>query len=426
MGIDMEIDLIMGLAKPKTALTALPTDGTPDIAEGDLPDFSALLSAENLDDSVAPEGAPTPELPLQIVALAPQEKVLELTQNPEPGPKLLAEVEAKAVPEKPLDSNALPSFITPSILLAQPQPQTEKPSPRLAEQTRPAEIFAVNSIAAPAQPDQAVKAVELAPISPISLGKRALPDPPQKPDIEVKSPAPTVADAPQAAKAQVAQVAQVAQILPLPLGNQANALPEPTPDEPKTNQPALSLQTPAKIVAQPLVLPAPAIGFTNVETITDDPAEIQFGIKIERQVVETILPSRAAVAAAPVATQITAQLPQLLTKADKQTIELRLDPPELGRVTIHLTTNDQQVTAQVIADRPDTVDLMRRHAELLAATLARAGFSQADLSFQQGQSQNNKGEFEQFQSIAGISESDEPAISTPILTGQDGRLDIRL
>ena len=122
--------------------------------------------------------------------------------------------------------------------------------------------------------------------------------------------------------------------------------------------PVLSAKTPPKSNAQAPALPAPALGFSNIETVVAAPDELQFGIKIERQATEITHPFRVRSTAAPVASQITAQLPQMLTKAEKQTVELRLDPPELGRVTIHLTTNDQQVTATVIAEarrhgRPD-------------------------------------------------------------------------
>jgi len=151
-----------------------------------------------------------------------------------------------------------------------------------------------------------------------------------------------------------------------------------------------------------------------------------FSLKIESQPVEAVKAPHVATPPAPVATQISEQLPHLLKKTEKQSVELRLDPPELGRVTIHLTTHDQQISAHVVADRVDTVDLMRRHAELLTATLARAGFAQADLSFQQGKSHNQQGGFLPFQGVTDtFGEHDQP-LPAPTLTGLDGRLDIRL
>ncbi len=410
MGIDMEIDQIMGLAKPKTAP---PSQGTPEVTEADNPDFSALLNGEKPDESIVPDGMPTPELTPQISAPAFQEQAAETPTKPEATLKESPEPAAKTAP----DSKDILATELPNIPVDGTLPQAAPPSEILPTAPNTAEILAAQSIAAPAQPTRAEKGAELAPVLPLTSSQRVPPEAEQSRDTKAKLPGPVAADPAPAAKAQS---------LPLPPGMQAIAPSEKTPEEPKASLPAPAAQMPAKIEAQPSSQPAPAIGFTNVETNTDDPAEIQFGIKIERQTIETVQINRATTPAAPVATQITAQLPQLLTKVDKQTIELRLDPPELGRVTIHLTTNDQQVTAQVIADRPDTVDLMRRHAELLTATLARAGFSQADLSFQQGQGQQQKGGFEQFQSITGTSESDEPVIPAPTRAGPDGRLDIRL
>ncbi len=165
---------------------------------------------------------------------------------------------------------------------------------------------------------------------------------------------------------------------------------------------------------------------SNIEAVAPMPSELQFSLKVEMQPIAQGHPVRTAHTPTPVANQIAEQLPHLITKAEKQTVELRLDPPELGRVTIHLTTHDQQVTAHITADRTDTVELMRRHAELLTATLARAGFSQADLSFQQGKNQSNQGGFSAFQSTSSGFESDEPAPPAPAETGLNGRLDIRL
>jgi hypothetical protein len=62
-------------------------------------------------------------------------------------------------------------------------------------------------------------------------------------------------------------------------------------------------------------------------------------------------------------------------------VELRLDLPELGAVTIDIATEDGVVRAVLSAERPETLDLMRRHAEALQRDLMAAGFGRADLSF---------------------------------------------
>jgi len=62
-------------------------------------------------------------------------------------------------------------------------------------------------------------------------------------------------------------------------------------------------------------------------------------------------------------------------------VELRLDPPELGSVSIDIAMEDGGVRATVSAERPETLDLMRRHAEALQRELLAAGFGRADLAF---------------------------------------------
>ncbi|RMH50425.1 MAG: flagellar hook-length control protein FliK [Alphaproteobacteria bacterium] len=65
-------------------------------------------------------------------------------------------------------------------------------------------------------------------------------------------------------------------------------------------------------------------------------------------------------------------------------VEIRLDPPELGRVRVTLSGAEGHLSALITADRPETLDLMRRHAELLLRDLAAAGFRGADLAFAGG------------------------------------------
>jgi flagellar hook-length control protein FliK len=63
-------------------------------------------------------------------------------------------------------------------------------------------------------------------------------------------------------------------------------------------------------------------------------------------------------------------------------VEIRLDPPELGRLSIEFARGeDGVVTAMVAAERPETLDIMRRHGELLLRELARFGIGDASLQF---------------------------------------------
>ena len=65
-------------------------------------------------------------------------------------------------------------------------------------------------------------------------------------------------------------------------------------------------------------------------------------------------------------------------------VELALSPEELGRLTISIRHDGDFVRVTVIADRPETLDLMRRHGGDLLADLRQAGFAGASLNFGQG------------------------------------------
>jgi flagellar hook-length control protein FliK len=54
-------------------------------------------------------------------------------------------------------------------------------------------------------------------------------------------------------------------------------------------------------------------------------------------------------------------------------VEVALDPPELGRVRLSLVEVNGAMTLSIIAERPETADLMRRHLALLAEEFARQG-----------------------------------------------------
>lgn len=62
-------------------------------------------------------------------------------------------------------------------------------------------------------------------------------------------------------------------------------------------------------------------------------------------------------------------------------IELTLTPEELGPLRLSMVGEGDLIRIVVQAERPDTLDLVRRHADLLVQELRQAGFAGADLSF---------------------------------------------
>ena len=74
---------------------------------------------------------------------------------------------------------------------------------------------------------------------------------------------------------------------------------------------------------------------------------------------------------------------------DNGPLELSLSPDELGKLTISIKQEGNFVHVTLTADRPETLDLMRRNASDLVADLRQTGFSGASLSFGQGQKDQN-------------------------------------
>ncbi len=69
-------------------------------------------------------------------------------------------------------------------------------------------------------------------------------------------------------------------------------------------------------------------------------------------------------------------------------VELTLNPEELGRVKLTLQGSDGAMSVQLTVERPETLELLRRHIDLLAADLRQAGYERLTFAFagQQGQS----------------------------------------
>ncbi len=69
--------------------------------------------------------------------------------------------------------------------------------------------------------------------------------------------------------------------------------------------------------------------------------------------------------------------------AGKNRFEIRLDPPELGRIEVRLDVDrDGNTSTRLIADRSDTLDLLRRDSAGLERALQDAGLKTADNGLQ--------------------------------------------
>lgn len=82
-----------------------------------------------------------------------------------------------------------------------------------------------------------------------------------------------------------------------------------------------------------------------------------------------------------------AQIVGGLSSAKPGVTEIALSPEELGRVTLQMQADAQDPDRMVVMlsfDRPETLELFRRHADQLAEVIRSAGYSGVDIGFAQG------------------------------------------
>ena len=82
---------------------------------------------------------------------------------------------------------------------------------------------------------------------------------------------------------------------------------------------------------------------------------------------------------------LASRITEMSITRDNGPVDVSLSPDELGKLTISIKQDGSFVHVTLTAERPETLDLMRRNASDLIADLRQTGFSGASLSFGQGQ-----------------------------------------
>jgi hypothetical protein len=101
----------------------------------------------------------------------------------------------------------------------------------------------------------------------------------------------------------------------------------------------------------------------------------------------------------PVTQMVAATLSRAARNGEDQTLRLQLDPPELGRIEVHMHfTKDKTMKAHMVIEKPETMLMMQRDAHTLERALHDSGIgvSGNSLSFElsgQGQAFDGNGTF---------------------------------
>lgn len=120
--------------------------------------------------------------------------------------------------------------------------------------------------------------------------------------------------------------------------------------------------------------------------------------------------------------QITDMLPRLSDRA----VEIRLSPEELGTVRLQLVQSDQGLVVHVHAERPETLDLLRRHIDQLARHLEASGQEASGFTFSDGQGQTSGNNHTDQSAGIATPETGEALPDAPVVAGSADGIDIRV
>lgn len=81
---------------------------------------------------------------------------------------------------------------------------------------------------------------------------------------------------------------------------------------------------------------------------------------------------------------IAQQLAQAMNRNPERPLEIALNPAELGRVRMSITPTESGIVVNILAERADTLDLMRRNIDDLGRSFTDLGYE--DIAFAFGQS----------------------------------------
>jgi flagellar hook-length control protein FliK len=123
------------------------------------------------------------------------------------------------------------------------------------------------------------------------------------------------------------------------------------------------------------------------------------------------------------------QLTEVARRLPDGPVEVTLSPEELGKVRFAILGTEGQMSVQIVAERAETLDLLRRHIDVLESELRQQGYDQVSFSFGQG----GGGQGTEPNERAPASDDDRSSRDTPVRAepvarhwSGDGSLDLRL
>jgi flagellar hook-length control protein FliK len=80
-------------------------------------------------------------------------------------------------------------------------------------------------------------------------------------------------------------------------------------------------------------------------------------------------------------THVARQMIDIVQHLPTKPVEIPLNPDELGRLRLSISTSDIGLVVSVVAERPETLDLLRRHISTLGQEFQALGYEDVSFSF---------------------------------------------
>jgi flagellar hook-length control protein FliK len=416
---DAEPPAVAAPAVPLSTATGVlaATNAEPTRARGDsacsTPEAAATPRGADVTPAIPnPGAAATPASAAAPAAASAPSRVRETPADPaaglQPAPVALAETGSHPHGE-PASPSTTPQF-NPATPPATPQPS------RSQAKSAPAP-FATDGVAQQSAGATAQPALVMAAQAPLAPAIAA-----QAPPVAAPASAQAAAEAPH----QVRAAALTAPVLPTREATVARTV-KPAPAEFSTEAArgeAKSANVRGAAKSTGVIAPAPAAvrdvaqlaqasSYDAATLAQQAPATPLTSAPHAQHAITAEHAARAAPAAAQVAREIFRRFDGESTR-----FELRLDPPELGRIEVRLeVTRDHRVTAVIAADTPQALSELARHARDLEQTLQSAGLELGEngLSFdlRQGGDETHEADAGHAAGACGAAGDDQPAETAP-------------
>ncbi len=109
---------------------------------------------------------------------------------------------------------------------------------------------------------------------------------------------------------------------------------------------------------------------------------------------------------------IARQIAEVIQRSPDRSVELSLSPAELGNVRMKLSPGEAGITVSIFAERPETLELMRRNIDSLEKAIAEIGYADVSFDFSTGTESDQNTDLEDQATQNGLAQEDNTVLET--------------